>query len=140
MKKASKSYKVIIDTNLWISFLIGKHLSGLQKYLDNQSIRIISCNEQLIELSEVFKKPKLKKYFSKEQVIEFFELLEDCSEIITLVTKSEICRDAKDNYLVSLAIDSCADYLITGDLDLLELNLVRKTRIIKFSELHLIIK
>lgn len=58
MSKESKSVKIIIDTNVWISFLIGKNLKGLQNHLDSQRIKVVTCNEQLIELSEVFKKSK----------------------------------------------------------------------------------
>ena len=56
------------------------------------------------------------------------------SELIALQTKTTICRDAKDNYLVSLAIDSKADYLVTGDLDLLELKNIGTTIVIKFTD------
>ena len=35
MKKENKSYKIIVDTNVWISFLIGKNLKGLQKHIDS---------------------------------------------------------------------------------------------------------
>ena len=90
MKKESKSYKIIVDSNIWISFLIGKNLSGLQNYIDAQILRIITCNEQLLELTEVFKKPKLKKYFSKEQIEEFFELLDESSDNVLISTKSEL--------------------------------------------------
>jgi len=106
MKKANKSYKVIIDTNVWISFLIGKDLSGLQNFIDSKIILVLTCEEQLIELSEVFERPKLKKYFGKEQVADFFELLGESSEIVATSTKTNLCRDPKDNYLGSLAIDS----------------------------------
>ena len=71
MKKESKSYRVIIDSNIWISFLIGKNLIGLQNHIDSQKLKIVTCNEQLVELSEVFKKPKFRKYFTKEQITEF---------------------------------------------------------------------
>jgi uncharacterized protein len=140
MKKGSKTFKVIVDSNIWISFLIGKSLKGLQTHLDNQLIKIITCNEQLLELSDVFKKPGIKKYFSKEQIIEFFELLDESSEIISIITKSNICRDPKDNYLVSLAIDSKANYLITGDKDLLELNKIGDTVILNYSDFNTILK
>jgi putative PIN family toxin of toxin-antitoxin system len=63
------------------------------------------CNEQLLELSEVFKKPKIKKYFTPEQVLEFFELLDESAEKIKIITKINICRDPKDNYLAALSID-----------------------------------
>src|ERR1035437_4053547 len=134
MKKGNKSYKIIVDTNIWISFLIGKNLIGLQNQIDSQFIKIITCNEQLQELSEVFKKPKIKKYFSKEQIVEFFELLDESSENFIISSNSNICRDPKDNYLISLAIDSEADFLITGDNDLLELVKVGGTTILKYTE------
>jgi len=140
MKKASKSYSIIIDSNIWISFLIGKNLKGLQNHIDTQNLKIITCNEQLIELSEVFKKPKLKKYFDKEQISDFFELLDESSKCIVISTKTDICRDPKDNYLVSLAIDSNANFLITGDKDLLELNTIGKTVVLKYSDFNSIIK
>jgi putative PIN family toxin of toxin-antitoxin system len=134
MKKASKSYKVIIDSNIWISFLIGKSLKGLQNHLNSDDIIIATCDEQIQELVDVFKKPKIKKHLSQEQVDDFMELLVESSEKVKLKTKSNICRDSKDNYLVSLSIDSKANYLITGDLDLLELKQIGITKILKYSD------
>jgi hypothetical protein len=134
MKKAGKPFKIIVDSNIWISFLIGKSLKGLQNYIDAQKVLIVTCTEQIQELVEVFQKPKIKRYFTTEQVAEFFELLDESSVYIDLKTKTNLCRDAKDNYLLSLAIDSDADFLITGDNDLLVLENVRKTRILKFTE------
>ena len=134
MKMGNKSYKIIVDTNIWISFLIGKSLKGLQNQIDSQFIKIITCDEQLHELSEVFKKPKIKKYFSKDQIIEFFELLDESSEIFLILTKTNLCRDPKDNYLVSLAMESKADFLISGDMDLLELNRIGDTIVLNYSD------
>ena len=139
MKKANKSFKVIVDSNIWISFLMGKNLKGLQEYIDSQTIIIVTCNEQIQELTEVFKKSKIKKYFTLQQIREFFELLEESSVNVVLKTKTELCRDLKDNYLLSLAIDSDADFLITGDNDLLILTSVENTKIIKFIDFEKII-
>jgi len=140
MKKASKYNKIIVDTNIWISFLIGKSLKGLQNYIDSEFVTIVTCNEQNEELLEVFKKPKIRKHFSKEQIIEFFELLDDSSENVVIKTKTNLCRDLKDNYLEALAIDSNADFLITGDSDLLELSKIGNTIVIKLSDFDKTIK
>jgi uncharacterized protein len=43
-------------------------------------------------------------------------------------------RDKKDNYLLALSKASKADYLITGDKDLLMLKVFRGTGIVKMSE------
>jgi predicted nucleic acid-binding protein len=56
----------------------------LQNFIDSKIIHILTCEEQLRELSEVFERPKLQKYFDKDQVAEFFELLEESSEFITI--------------------------------------------------------
>jgi putative PIN family toxin of toxin-antitoxin system len=134
MKKAGKPFKIIVDTNIWISFLIGKSLTGLQQYINSRSVIIVTCSEQIQELADVFRKPKINKYFTPEQIAEFFELLEESSENVVLKTKIDLCRDLKDNYLLSLAIDSNADFLITGDSDLLVLNEIENTSMISFHD------
>ncbi|HDR51082.1 MAG TPA: putative toxin-antitoxin system toxin component, PIN family [Mariniphaga anaerophila] len=140
MKKAGKPFKIIVDSNIWISFLIGKSLKGLQNYIDARKVLIITCTEQIQELAGVFQKPKIKRYFTADQGAEFFELLDESSVYVDLKTKTNLCRDIKDNYLLSLAIDSNADFLITGDNDLLVLENVKKTRIVKFTEFENSIK
>lgn len=140
MKKASRSFKIIVDTNIWISFLIGKTLKGLQNYIDNKTVVIITCKEQIQELYLVLEKPKIKKYFTSEQIAEFFELLDESSDNVDLKTKTDICRDLKDNFLISLAIDSNADFLITGDNDLLILSRIENTEILKYHDFDKIIK
>ena len=45
-----------------------------------------------------------------------------------------LCRDSKDNFLLSLAIEGNADYLITGDKDLLVIGKFQKTKMVSFSQ------
>lgn len=130
----NKSYKIIIDTNIWISFLIGKSLKGLHRHLDNEFFKIITCQEQINELIEVFQKPKIKEILSLAQIEIFFDLFYDVTELVIIFEFVDLCRDKKDNYLLSLAMISNADYLITGDEDLLVLDKISNTKIIKFSE------
>lgn len=139
MKMDNKSYKIIIDTNIWISFLIGKSLKGLHKHLDDEYFRIFTCQEQINELIDVFQKPKIKKHLSLTQFEKFFDLFYDVTELVQLSEVVDLCRDKKDNYLLSLAMSSDADYLITGDQDLLVLDKISKTKIIKFSDFELLI-
>jgi putative PIN family toxin of toxin-antitoxin system len=126
--------KLIIDTNIWISFLIGKSLKGLQYFLQDNRFQIITSNEQISELVDVLSRPKLQKYFSKEQIIDFLKLIELKSKIVDYKVKIDICRDPKDNYLLGMAISSKADYLISGDSDLLELREIENTRIIEYKD------
>ena len=45
-----------------------------------------------------------------------------------------VCRDPKDNFLLALAHDGKADYLLTGDNDLLVMKKFGRTKIVKISE------
>ncbi len=56
------------------------------------------------------------------------------SEKIDIHSNVEICRDKKDNFLLKLAKDGHADYLITGDNDLLVLNPFEQTKIITIRQ------
>jgi len=67
--------RVVIDTNIWISFLIGKTLSGLSETIIKDNIRIIFSKELFDELIEVLQRPKFKKYFSQENIAELISLL-----------------------------------------------------------------
>jgi len=127
-------HKIIIDTNIWVSFLIGKNLNGLLDYIINEQVLVCICDEQIEELKATFAKPKLQKYFDTEQVANFLNFINEYAENVLLKTKTDICRDKKDNFLVSLALDSQAEYLITGDNDLLVLNPIENTQVIKYTD------
>ena len=55
-------------------------------------------------------------------------------KLVKVKSNINICRDEKDNFLLNLLIDSKADYLITGDKNLLILEKIKKTKILTFSE------
>ena len=127
-------YKVIIDSNIWVSFMIGKNLRSLLQYIRNEQITIITCKEQLQELSEAFGKPKLQKYFKASQIATFFSFLKGVSRIVPITSIAPLCRDPKDDYLLALSIASDAHFLVTGDKDLLEMQKINNTIIIKYTD------
>lgn len=67
----SKSIRVIFDTNVWISFLIGKRLSYIKAFVVDRRITIIITEQLLTEIKVVTSREKLQKYFPKNSVIEF---------------------------------------------------------------------
>lgn len=125
-----KSVRVIFDTNVWISFLIGKKISFIKEYIVDGTISIITTPQLILEIQTVTARPKLKKYFPKKSVEELLGLLNTISESFEVEPHYDICRDPKDNFLLDLIAVSKADYLVTGDKDLLEHNPFLKTRII----------
>ena len=115
----AKSIKVIFDTNVWISFLIGKRLPFIKNYISGGQITIITTAQLLKEIKDVTSRDRLKKYFPQESVAELLNLLEIITENVEIEPTHLISRDPKDNFLLDLIDFSKADYLVTGDKDLL---------------------
>lgn len=126
----NKKARVIFDTNVWISFLIGKRLSKIKQYISDGSITIITTEQLLTEIKIVTSRKKLKKYFPKKSVKELIELLEIIAEEVEITPTHFINRYPKDNFLLDLIDFSQADFLITGDKDLLEHNSFKTAKIL----------
>ena len=71
----ANNIKVIFDTNVWISFLIGKRLSSIKNYISSGQITIVTTEQLIKEIKEVTGRERLKKYFPKQSVEELLELL-----------------------------------------------------------------
>lgn len=120
--------RVIIDTNLLISASIVSHSYPdklIKRWLKKAFILLISYN-QLEELKEVSNRKKFENrpLFGKK-VKELIENVEFVAEKITPMPEEELPihgRDPKDDFLLACALAGGADYLITGDQDLLVLN------------------
>lgn len=130
-------YKVIFDTNVWISFLIGKQLAKLKSPIVDQRILIITTHQLIAEIQEVTRREKLQKYFKKESVADLLDLLDTIAEKVHISLTHFINRDPKDNFLLDLIDFSKADYLVTGDKDLLELNPFKTAQILTPTEFEI---
>ena len=135
-----KNKKIILDTNLWISFLISSNFNLLDKLIEKNRVTLIFSNELLEEFIEVVKRPKFEKHFSKQDIEKIFEYFDQYGELIKVTSDINICRDQKDNFLLNLSTNSNADYLITGDKDLLILGKIKNTKILTFTEFIQIIE
>jgi len=114
--------RVIFDTNVWISFLIGKRLSIISKYISNRQIIIVTTDQLIEEILKVTNRKELRKYFPEVKVLELIHFLETIAEKYEIRPLHFSCRDPKDNFLLDLISFSKANYLVTGDKDLLSLN------------------
>lgn len=133
-KPDMRSKKVILDTNLWISFLISKRFDFIDNFLIEGKIKLIFSKELIEEFLTVAKRPKFRKFFSDDKVSGLLKLFDKYGILIEVSSKIEECRDFKDNFLLNLAVDGHADYLITGDSDLLVIEKITKTKILTWTE------
>ncbi len=126
--------KIILDTNLWISFLITKNFNQLDKLIENKNITLFFSDELIEEFVDVIRRPKFKKYFSKNDIEKILQIFDQFGELVKVKSSIQICRDKKDNFFLNLSVDSKANYLITGDKDLLILEKIENTKIITFTD------
>ena len=128
--------KIIIDTNLWISLLIGKKLTELSNLCNNNLISVYICEELKIEFLRIAFRDKIKKYVTEQRIVDTLELIETSCISVTInntIILSDL-RDPNDMYLLDLAEKINADYILTGDNDLLVLRNHRQTKIVSFME------
>lgn len=134
--KQTEKIRVIVDVNIWISFLIGRKLQRIFDVLIKPQIRLVFSKELLDELYDVSRRPKFRKYFSSsDKVTELLEFLPLIGEMVVLPnTITKRCRDCKDDYLLELAKVSSADFLVTGDKDLLVIQTIGDCQIVTAQE------
>jgi uncharacterized protein len=126
--------RIIVDTNLWVSFLISGKYDKLDTLLFEHHCHLLFSKELLQEFVEVTQRPKLRKYFRLSELTDLLEIIDDYSEMVEVQTSVDLCRDSKDNFLLALGIDGKADFLITGDKDLLVLERVGSLKICTISD------
>ena len=68
--------KIILDTNLWISFVIGKKLSVMRALFTNPKISVYVCDELLDEFARVSSRWKIRKYVTDDDVQETYRLID----------------------------------------------------------------
>ena len=126
--------RIIFDNNIWISFLIGKRLSELRLVFSRTDVEIYYCDELEREFMDVAHRPKIQKYVNADQVERVHQLMVCACRCGTIAVLGSIpVRDPKDVYLLALSEAVKADYLVSGDSDLLELKEYRQTRIVDFE-------
>ena len=129
-----KKHRIIVDTNLWVSFLLTKDLAKLDLLFSSNKLTLLFSQELLDEFVAVTQRPKFKKYFSLADLEDLLLQINTKAEFIAVTSTVAVCRDAKDNFLLSLAVDGKATHLLTGDKDLLILGQQTRTSILTIAE------
>jgi uncharacterized protein len=124
--------RIVVDVNVIISSLLFAN-SKPRKALDiiRQNHFILMSENTLLELEQVLNRPKFNKYITLEERQDFLTQLLEKVFLVEINESINECRDPKDNKYLELAVSGKANYLITGDEDLLVLNPFRTIEIIK---------
>ncbi|MGL4942451.1 MAG: putative toxin-antitoxin system toxin component, PIN family [Thermoguttaceae bacterium] len=134
----SKKTRLVIDTNIWVSFLISKKLKRLLAIFLSETVQILFDNELLDEVMSVVARPKYQKYFTRTKIDELRAFIKRTAEFVDVTERVGLCRDPKDDFLLALCKSGDADYLITGDKDLLAIGKFGETRIVTVAEFEVV--
>ena len=135
----NKKIRIVVDTNIWVSYLIGKTLGSLTDKVIRDQIQLLFSDELLSEMIDVLHRDKFQKYFSPDNIQELLNLIHTKADFVEPDQQVSDCRDLKDNFLLDLCLTGQADYLITGDPDLLVLNPYHQTQILDYRQFSKVI-
>ena len=120
--------KIVLDTNVVIAAFAVRGLCESVFELCLESHDLITSD---FILDEIRNKLTRKLKLSEQTVSEIIKLLKTRSElVIPQEIKVDTCRDPKDLPVLGTCLSGKADYLISGDKDLLELESFEKTLIV----------
>ena len=111
--------KAVFDTNVLVAAFLTEGLcSGLLLRARKQAFDLVLCDDIIREFEGILKK---KFKLSSNDLYEITSIVsEAASEILDhLSSVPRICRDPNDDMIIACAIDAAADYIVTGDEDLL---------------------
>ena len=121
----------VIDNNVLVSkLLLPNSVSAHAVQLAVENGILLISEETLAELADVLSRKKFDKYVSTDDRKTFINKLEVISRKVEIIERIIACRDAKDDKFLELAINGNAKVIITGDRDLLVLNIFKGIEII----------
>ncbi len=133
--------RVVFDANVLIAAFICEGLCS--KLLSRANKRYFDLYSSSFLISEFREALQTKIRASKSEIKALTDLL---IEVVTLADPTEgqerqargTCRDKEDDPVLACALACKADYLVTGDRDLLEIKKFRKTKIVSPREFELL--
>ena len=129
--KSLTKLRVVVDTNVFVSGLVwgGNPRKVIKKWLQGKFLLLLSP----FLLTEIIL--VLKRFgFTREDLQKLRYILERNSLKFFPKRKTTLCRDPKDNQILDLCLVGKADYLVTGDKDLLEIKKFHRTKIVLLKE------
>lgn len=141
--------RVLADTNLFISYLLnsGDKSSAAQTFFHAALIEgrfvLLVPQDVLKEIMDtISRKPYLRKYIRPQQAARLVKLVKAIGIEISVIEEPipKICRDPKDDYLLAYALIGGADYLVTGDQDLLSLQQIGPITIVSPAQFATLIE
>lgn len=117
--------RVVIDTNVWISGLLTK--TGAPALLTRQVVRCgqpVFTRDTFAELRQRLWLPKFDRYVTmddRKRLLHDIDTVGYWIDVPQQIAVQTFCRDADDDKFIHATLAAAADWLVTGDKDLLVL-------------------
>ena len=120
--------RTVFDTNLLVSYLLVHRppiATLIDEHLAHERFTLVGAAELLEELARVLRYPRLQRYYDAATRDRFVALIAALSELVELPAEiPPISRDPDDDRVIACAVAGCADVIVSGDNDLLDLEQV----------------
>ncbi|PIW32375.1 MAG: putative toxin-antitoxin system toxin component, PIN family [Nitrosopumilales archaeon CG15_BIG_FIL_POST_REV_8_21_14_020_37_12] len=129
-------YRVVLDTNVLISAVIrnGNPRNLLKNAINDKKYVLVTSDKILNEMSGVLHRPKFK--MTEDEIDEIVFTLISSSEIQVVTSKFKAVKDdPDDDIIINTAYDGEADYVVSGDDDLLRMKKFKNIQIVTVTEM-----
>lgn len=123
---------VILDTNLLLSALLSGQGTPAQIIDAWRAGRfaLVSSYDQIEEFKRAARYKKVRSYVSRGAIGKTVNSLRSAEVLLKRLPRAGASPDPDDEFLLSMAIATGADYLVTGDKAILGLTRIANTQII----------
>lgn len=136
---ANESPRVVLDSNILISaYVFGGKPESLLNLIINEKVQSVTSQVLMGEFLDVLRK---KFGVSHAEILEIQNEIQETFEIVFPTETINIVKDFPDNRVLEAAVEGKCHYIITGDKELLELEIYKGTKIVTADQfLHLLEK
>ncbi|MEY3302209.1 MAG: putative toxin-antitoxin system toxin component, PIN family [Pseudanabaena sp.] len=128
----NSSMRLVLDTNVLVSAILSPaSISAKILNWGEDNGVILYSTATLTEVLSVLGRSKFSKYIDHDDIDGLSIRIKTVWLFVEILNQVQLCRDPKDDKFIDLALNGEASHLITGDSDLLVLNPIQNTLVIK---------
>lgn len=118
--------RAVIDTGVLVSGLLSRHgpPGAVLRALVDGHFTAVYTTEMLVELVDVLSRPRFRAKYGirPDDIVALIQLIRLRGELVIPTRVVVACRDPKDDKFLTAALAGAADWIISGDADLLVLS------------------
>lgn len=125
--------RAVLDTNLIVSYLLtqGETISRIVDHWERANLVYLISPAMWAELKAVLARPRLRRYMTADPQALLDVIENDALFIEGALSLEGVSRDPKDDIFLACAVEGEADFIVSGDADLLQLGVYQDIQILR---------